>query len=215
MAPSLSLGIPGLPRFTPESMSKSRVLRMRILSSCIIRIRIPQQRASTPVGLPRSSGSHMRILGVGRRIRQIRQGLGLTQAQFAHRLGVIKVSVARYEAGRVPRLRVLEEIARLGGVTVTSVLQDREEGEAKRAFPSVLTDLRISELVTELVMFLESRALKMCRLPQRYRNQYKERVRELISRMKRDLVEYQEVVECLYQRRGGGRHSRRNLTRRR
>ena len=155
----------------------------------------------------------MRILSVGKRIRHIRQRLGLTQAQFAHRLGVIKVSVARYEAGRVPRLKVLEEIARLGGVTVTSLLQDREEGGAMTAFPSVLTEQGVSELVTELVTFLESRALIVGRLPQRYRNQYKERVRELISRMTRDLMEYQEVLESLYQRRGGGRHRRRNLTR--
>src|SRR5262252_3303617 len=48
--------------------------------------------------------------------------LGLTQAQFAKRLGVTKVSVARYEAGRLPRLRVLKEIARLGEVTVTWLL---------------------------------------------------------------------------------------------
>ena len=171
------------------------------------------QRPSTLVELPRSSGSHMRILGVGKRIRQIRQRLGLTQAQFASRLGVIKGSVARYEAGRVPRLKVLEEIARLGGVTVTSLLQDREEDGAKTEFPSVLTELGVSELVTELVTFLEGRALIMNRLPQRYRTQYKERLRELISRMTRDLLEYQEVLESLYQKRGGGRHKRRNLTR--
>ena len=155
----------------------------------------------------------MRILGVGKRIRQTRQKLGLTQAQFADRLGVIKVSVARYEAGRVPRPKVLEEIARLGGVTVTSLLQDREEDGAKTPFSSLLTELGLSELVSELVTFLEARALNMNRLPQRYRNQYKERIRELISRMERDLVEYQEVVESLYQWRRGGRRRRGNLTR--
>jgi transcriptional regulator with XRE-family HTH domain len=155
----------------------------------------------------------MRILGVGKRIRQTRQKLGLTQAQFADRLGVIKVSVARYEAGRVPRPKVLEEIARLGGLTVTSLLQDREGDGTKTAFPSVLTELGVSEVLGELVTFLEGRALNMNRLPQRYRNQYKERVRELISRMKRDLVEYQEVIESLYQRRGGRRLRRRNLAR--
>ena len=137
----------------------------------------------------------------------------MTQAQFASRLGVIKGSVARYEAGRVPRLKVLEEIARLGGVTVTSLLQDREEDGAKTEFPSVLTELGVSELVSELVTFLEGRALIMNRLPQQYRTQYKERVREFFSRMTRDLLEYQEVLESLYQKRGGGRHKRRNLTR--
>jgi len=145
----------------------------------------------------------MRILGVGKRIREIRQRLGLTQAQFAQRLGVIKVSVARYEAGRVPRPKVLEEIARLGGVTVTALLQGPEEERAKRAFPSVLTELGLSEVLSELVTFLERRALIMNRLPRRYRNQYKERIRESISRMKRDLVEYHALLEASDQRRRG------------
>lgn len=156
----------------------------------------------------------MRIPGVGKRIRQIRQRLGLTQAQFAQRLGVIKVSVARYEAGRVPRPKVLEEIARLGGVTVMSLLQEeREEGRAGRAPSSVLTELGVSEVLSELMAFLEGRALLINRLPRRYRNQYKERIRESISRMKRDLVEYQALLEASDQRRGGRPPG--NLTRRR
>ena len=146
----------------------------------------------------------MRIPGVGKRIRQIRQRLGLTQAQFAQRLGVIKVSVARYEAGRVPRPKVLEEIARLGGVTAMSLLQEeREEGRARRADSSVLTELGVSEVLGELMAFLEGRALRINRLPRRYRNQYGERIRESISRMKRDLVEYQTFLEASDQRRGG------------
>ena len=156
----------------------------------------------------------MRIPGVGKRIRQIRQRLGLTQAQFAQRLGVIKVSVARYEAGRVPRPKVLEEIARLGGVTVMSLLQEeREEGRARRAYSSVLTELGVSEVLGELMAFLEGRALLVNRLPRRYRNQYKERIRESISRMKRDLVEYQALLEASNQRRRGRPPG--NLTRRR
>jgi transcriptional regulator with XRE-family HTH domain len=156
----------------------------------------------------------MRIPGVGKRIRQIRQRLGLTQAQFAQRLGVIKVSVARYEAGRVPRPKVLEEIARLGGVTVMSLLQEeREEGRAKRAFSSVLTELGVSEVLGELMVFLEGRALIINRLPRRDRNRYKERIRESISRMKRDLVEYQALLEAGDQRRRGRPPG--NLTRRR
>ena len=145
----------------------------------------------------------MRIPGVGKRIRQIRQRLGLTQTQFAQRLGVIKVSVARYEAGRVPRPKVLEEIARLGAVTVMSLLQEeREEGRTRRADSSVLTELGVSEVLGELMAFLEGRALRINRLPRRYRNQYGERIRESISRMKRDLVEYQALLEASDQRRG-------------
>src|SRR5262245_57882150 len=143
----------------------------------------------------------MRIPEVGKRIREIRRRLGLTQAQFAQRLGVITVSVARYEAGRIPRPKVLTEIARLGGVPVTSLLQAPEGDAAKAAFPPVLAELGLSEVLSELVAFLEGRSPLMHRLPQRYRNQYKERVRESISRMKRDLVEYQQLLEGEFQRR--------------
>jgi transcriptional regulator with XRE-family HTH domain len=143
----------------------------------------------------------MRILGVGKRIREIRQRLGLTQAQFAQRVGVIKVSVARYEAGRVPRPKVLAEIARLGGVTVASLLQEPEGDAVKAAFPSGLTELGISDVLSELVTFLEGRSPVMHRLPQRYRNQYKERVRESISRMKRELLEFQKLLEVESQKR--------------
>jgi transcriptional regulator with XRE-family HTH domain len=173
------------------------------------RRRLGQPRC-TSSDVSRSSGSQMRILGVGKRIRQIRHRLGLTQAQFAQRLGVIKVSVARYEAGRVPRPRVLEDIAQLGGVTVTSLLQGPEEETTQRTFPSVLTELGVSDVLSELVPFLEARALIMNRLPGRHRNQYKERIRESISRMKRDLVEYQALLEVSGQRRSPRRG---NLTR--
>ena len=143
----------------------------------------------------------MRIPEVGKRIRQIRQRLGLTQAQFAQRLGVIKVSVARYEAGRVPRPKVLEEIARLGGEPVIALLQGPVEGRALRAFPSALTELGVSELLAGLTGFLEGRALLINRLPRRYRNQYKERIRESLSKLERDLVEYQALLEVTDERR--------------
>ena len=145
----------------------------------------------------------MRIPGVGKRIREIRQKLGLTQAQFAHRLGVIKVSVARYEAGRVPRPKVLEEIARLGSLPATSLLQEPEEEKIETTSSPALTELGASEVLSELIAFLEARALIINRLPRRYRNQYKERITESVSRMKRDLVEYQALLEGNHRRRGG------------
>ena len=84
-----------------------------------------------------------------------------------------------------------------------SLLQEeREEGRARRADSSVLTELGVSEVLGELMAFLEGRALLINRLPRRYRNQYKERIRESISRMKRDLVEYQALLEASDQRRG-------------
>jgi hypothetical protein len=85
-----------------------------------------------------------------------------------------------------------------------SLLQEeREEGRAKRAFSSVLTELGVSEVLGELIAFLEGRALIINRLPRRCRNRYKERIRESISRMKRDLVEYQALLEASDRRRRG------------
>jgi len=68
----------------------------------------------------------MQDLDLGTRIPRIRSKLGLTQAQFAKRLGVIRGSIARYEAGSIPRLRVLNEIAKPGDVTVAWLLQGTE-----------------------------------------------------------------------------------------
>jgi hypothetical protein len=45
-----------------------------------------------------------------------------------------------------------------------------------------------------LITFLEGRALNMNRLAQRYRNQRKEQVTALISKTRRDVVEYQDLV---------------------
>ena len=72
---------------------------------------------------------YMRAPEVGNRVRQVREKLRLTQGEFARRLGVTRVSVARYEAGRVPSFGALHQLARLGGVTVGWLLQDTPEEE--------------------------------------------------------------------------------------
>jgi transcriptional regulator with XRE-family HTH domain len=57
-------------------------------------------------------------------IRAVRQGLGLSQRQFAERVGVQHRNVVNdWEAGRHrPRVQTLDCIARLGGVTVEWLL---------------------------------------------------------------------------------------------
>ena len=137
----------------------------------------------------------MRALDVAGRIHGIRKGLGLTQAQFSKRLGVTKVSVARYEAGRVPRLKILKEIARLGGVTVTWLL----DGASPQGHQSHLeAGPRITGLTApghELLTFLQQKAALMTHLPARSQRRFEERIRELVARAKRELDEYQKLLE--------------------
>jgi len=98
---------------------------------------------------------------------------------------------------------VLEEIARRGGETEIGLIRGPVEGRALRAFPSALTELGASELLAGLRRFLESRALVINRLPRRYRNQHKERIRESLSKLERDLMEYQALLEVTGKRRRG------------
>jgi transcriptional regulator with XRE-family HTH domain len=58
------------------------------------------------------------------RIAQLRQQLGLTQAAFAHRVGVSRGTIGQYEAGTLaPRARTLDRIAEIGGVTADWLLR--------------------------------------------------------------------------------------------
>jgi transcriptional regulator with XRE-family HTH domain len=58
------------------------------------------------------------------RIAQLRQQLGLTQAAFAHRVGVSRGTIGQYEAGTLaPRARTLGRIAKIGGVTADWLLR--------------------------------------------------------------------------------------------
>ena len=144
----------------------------------------------------------MQDLDLGTRIRRIRSKLGLTQAQFAKRLGVIRGSVARYEAGSIPRLRVLNEIAKPGDVTVAWLLQGTEASN-KRMSALGPRQLNLTEPLSAFLGFLERKSTALAPLPQQQRKQYEKRVNELLSRIKRELDEYQIVLEARL--RNGGR----------
>ncbi len=65
-------------------------------------------------------------------LKNIREGLGLTQAALAEKLGVSPVSVCRYESGdREPEtLELLQRIAAELGVSVDELLG--ESGEERK-----------------------------------------------------------------------------------
>lgn len=79
---------------------------------------------------------------MGRRIRQIRLGVGLRQWELAKRLGTTQSAVHKYENGVVPEPRRLVELARIGGTSIEWVLtgQHWENGseEQPRLVPEIL-----------------------------------------------------------------------------
>lgn len=62
-------------------------------------------------------------IGLGARIKELRQGKGLSQAAFAGMLGVTKSTVSSYENGsRLPSYDILIAIARLFRVSIDHLL---------------------------------------------------------------------------------------------
>jgi transcriptional regulator with XRE-family HTH domain len=60
---------------------------------------------------------------IARRIRQIRERLGMSKVAFARRLNIGRNTLIHYERGRgIPRSTILARIARTGGVSVDWLL---------------------------------------------------------------------------------------------
>ena len=133
----------------------------------------------------------MQRVDVGGRIHSIRRRLALSQAGFAQRIGVTKVSVARYESGRVPRAEVLEKIAQLGRVSIAWVLTGDNES-------NIQTYTRFSPAVVDLLSLLEPdwSSKKWRGLSRRYRRRYEERARDVAIRAKRQLEEFRKFLEA-------------------
>jgi transcriptional regulator with XRE-family HTH domain len=134
----------------------------------------------------------MRDASVGQRIRSVRKGLKITQAQFGRRLGIIPLSVARYEAGRVPRADVLERIARFGGVTTSWLLYGERNSDSVLQTEPVLSER--SQRILEVVQ-PDWTSTPWVRLPARYRKRYEERVKDAVARLKRELQDYRDLLE--------------------
>ena len=134
----------------------------------------------------------MRDASVGHRIRSVRKGLKITQAQFGRRLGIIPLSVARYEAGRVPRADVLERIARFGGVTTSWLLYGERNSDSL-----LQTEPEISEMSQKILEVVQPdwTSTPWVRLPARYRKRYEERVKDAVARLKRELEDYRDLLE--------------------
>ena len=130
----------------------------------------------------------------GKRMRQMRRRLALTQQELGARLGITKVSVARYEAGRVPRLDLLREISRVGGVSVAWLLHNEAASRRDRAIQStpVKINSRMWRLISDLTEELELRAPQLSASDRRH---YERRASEVISKAVRELREYRALLE--------------------
>jgi transcriptional regulator with XRE-family HTH domain len=138
----------------------------------------------------------MRTPEVGKRIREVRLRLNLTQAEFGKRLGVKKLSVVRYEAGVVSRLNVLRKIAHVGDVTVAWLLEGEEPRMSHEMHPAAdgqhvpgpLQSL-LERLRTELTSH------RLAQLPPSRRTRYEERAKEVLTWAQRELEEYRGVLQ--------------------
>ncbi len=70
---------------------------------------------------------------VGRRVRQLREAQGLSQAALAKRAGVTKITVLRTERGYYsPSLSTLERLAKALGVKVKDLIPNHPKKRRKR-----------------------------------------------------------------------------------
>jgi transcriptional regulator with XRE-family HTH domain len=103
---------------------------------------------------------------IGKKIRDIREELDLTQIEFAERLGTDKDQISRYERGlNIPRPALLKKIAALGKVSVDyltdlGLSQENKVGEYKGNFNA---DSMVMDLMSDFKIHCEEnrRLLKM------------------------------------------------------
>jgi transcriptional regulator with XRE-family HTH domain len=143
---------------------------------------------------------------IGVRLRELRKRLGLTQQEFAERLGLGRLSVARYEAGRVPRINILKEIARAGGVSVASLISTESESITSPAQSSA-SPAQIPMPLMRLLRRLTRELDAINALPSRIsRRSYEHRSKIILSRAIRDLADYRALVEKHPKRHARTRH---------
>ena len=79
----------------------------------------------------------IKVSGFSERLAALRRERGMTQAELAAELGISKSAVSMYERGnREPELDLLQEMADLFGVSVSSLL-GREEDDLLRGDPEL------------------------------------------------------------------------------
>jgi len=103
-------------------------------------------------------------------VRSAREGLHLTQAELARRVGISRAAIAELEAGRIqqPRAAVFARLSAVLGIPTALLLAATGIGEAEAAS---LVDLEADELVAMAAM--------MVRMADRDRRWLRDRFAEL------------------------------------
>jgi transcriptional regulator with XRE-family HTH domain len=103
-------------------------------------------------------------------VRSAREGLHLTQAELARRVGISRAAIAELEAGRIqqPRAAVFARLSAVLGIPAALLLAATGVGEAEAAS---LVELEADELV--------AMAATMVRLAERDRKWLRDRFAEL------------------------------------
>ena len=103
-------------------------------------------------------------------MRSAREGLHLTQAELARRVGISRAAIAELEAGRIqqPRAAVFARLSAVLGIPAALLLAATGVGEAEAAS---LVDLEADELV--------AMAATMVRMAERDRRWLRDRFAEL------------------------------------
>jgi transcriptional regulator with XRE-family HTH domain len=137
----------------------------------------------------------MRNPEVGKRIREVRQRLNLTQAEFGKRLGVKKLSIVRYESGAVSRLDVLRKTANLGDVTLAWLLQGEEPQTLSETHPTASVQHVPEPLVRVLDRLrTELTSQRLALLSPSGRRRYEARAKEVLIWAQRQLEEYRALL---------------------
>jgi len=155
--------------------------------------------------VPRKKGGV--LPDVGARIRQVRVALRLSQGELGRRIGKTASAVSKYERGQINEIMVLAALANVLGKSVDWLLY----GHAPQPATEIPASSRLDEHTRELVALLQPQAGidSMRTLPARYRTRYRDRIRELVVRVGRELDECRKVLEAEYR---GERARRRRPT---
>ena len=108
------------------------------------------------------------FLGFSSRLRKVRAGL--SQEEFGKIFGVTKVTISRYEAGRIPDAETLDKIANYGKVTVEWLLygKDQPAGQllehAPEDYSATLSDIETALLIQAVIAVEEVIKIKRLKL---------------------------------------------------
>lgn len=129
---------------------------------------------------------------VGARIARVRLRLGLRRYQFAKVLGVTRTTAGNYEKGQMPRADILDKIAGSGDVTVEWLLHGNEtKGKAT-------TRLTRRSDIEPRFLWPDVAPRDLLKMPPRYLERYQVRLQDQISRLRRELDEYRQVLRLEY-----------------